>query len=463
MKFGKQKAKDAPAENAPAENPDKKAGKNNKANKDAKAGKGFKRLSSVAINQTLVVILSGVLATALVYFLAVTPAANQQARQARVLEADTAQQRFNQYLSGLQAQVAAVANQRYISDALSDQGPSAELASIVQSALPGASQVYLFGYGNVPRTADSSGLLGFAGLELARRAENGQSLLPDAFPRDNTWYLQFAAPIRHPVSNAVVGSVLAVYDASLVRPLLTVSNQALSGQLSLVQTASGTERTVISAGTGSGPAESRTLLNPDWSIVYQSARSPEPALSLILLGLFIGVPALAAAIVVWLLLGNAQRSIRQDVTGLIQWAHKAFSGERVKPPAFRWDLVGSTGEVLSRLAQVVERRVAKAGENARPKAAPAKTAGKKGKGEEPLFQDKKLPDIDMLDGDEDVLGFGGSPLFDEDIPEVEETTLPSVSVAAEIFRAYDIRGIVGETLSAEVVEVIGRAIGSEAV
>src|SRR3990170_3856982 len=36
------------------------------------------------------------------------------------------------------------------------------------------------------------------------------------------------------------------------------------------------------------------------------------------------------------------------------------------------------------------------------------------------------------------------------------------SLPPEIFKAYDIRGIVGKTLTAEVVEAIGHAIGSEA-
>ncbi|MCK0105892.1 phosphomannomutase/phosphoglucomutase [Marinobacter sp. S0848L] len=40
--------------------------------------------------------------------------------------------------------------------------------------------------------------------------------------------------------------------------------------------------------------------------------------------------------------------------------------------------------------------------------------------------------------------------------------MPDIQVEAEIFRAYDIRGIVGETLSAGIVEIIGQAIGSEA-
>ena len=163
-------------------------------------------------------------------------------------------------------------------------------------------------------------------------------------------------------------------------------------------------------------------------------------------------------------MGGAQRGIRQDVTALIQWSHKVFGGERVKLPTFRWDMVASTGEVLFRLSQMVDKRLAKAAESAKPQQVAAGARKPASGEEEPLFQDKDMPDIDMLDGDEDVLGFGSGDdaLFDEDIPEVVEAELPSVDVAAEIFRAYDIRGIVGETLSPEVVRVIGRAIGSEA-
>ncbi len=248
--------------------------------------------------------------------------------------------------------------------------------------------------------------------------------------------------------------------------MLAVSNPQLGGgQLSLVQSVSGASRTVASAGNGSGPELSRTLINPDWSVRYQPASAPVAPVSTILLAILVGgVPALVAAVLVWMLLGNAQRGIRQDVTALIQWAHKVFGGERMKLPALRWDMVASTGEVLFRLSQMVEKRVAKAAEAAAPKAAPARRKAATAE-DEPLFQDKDMPDIDMLDGDEDVLGFGGSEdsLFDEDIPEVAEAEVPSVQINPEIFRAYDIRGgIVGQTLSAEVVEVIGRAIGSEA-
>ncbi len=46
---------------------------------------------------------------------------------------------------------------------------------------------------------------------------------------------------------------------------------------------------------------------------------------------------------------------------------------------------------------------------------------------------------------------------------MKETPEPTVALSPDIFRAYDIRGIVGDTLSADAVQLIGRAIGSEAV
>lgn len=461
MKFAKKKTNASSGD----EQPDKKPGKKQKPSKTSKeaAGSGLKKLGSVGLNQSLVVLVAGVVAVVLAHFLVVVPAGEARYEAASAMEVDTAQRRLNQSLTTLQEQVRAVANQRYAALALAERSDLANLAGQLQTALPGSAQVFVFPYREVPRTGNGDTLLGFAGLELARRAENGQNLLPDAFPRDNQWYLQFAAAVRHPTSNAVVGSVLAVFEASHIRPMLAVSNLQLGGQLSLVQSVSGASRTVASAGNGSGPELSRTLINPDWSVRYQPASAPVAPVSTILLAILVGVPALVAAVLVWMLLGNAQRGIRQDVTALIQWAHKVFGGERMKLPALRWDMVASTGEVLFRLSQMVEKRVAKAAESAAPKAAPARRKAATAE-DEPLFQDKDMPDIDMLDGDEDVLGFGGSEdsLFDEDIPEVAEAEVPAVQINPEIFRAYDIRGIVGQTLSAEVVEVIGRAIGSEA-
>lgn len=66
--------------------------------------------------------------------------------------------------------------------------------------------------------------------------------------------------------------------------------------------------------------------------------------------------------------------------------------------------------------------------------------------------DEDILDIDILD-DEDPFDMGGDPQ-----PAVAIPALPD-----EIFRAYDIRGVVGETLSEENIYWLGRAIGSDSI
>ena len=457
MKFGKKKSKESAQDQTPEQSPVEQSSKSQEP-----VAKRGRRLGSVALQQALAVLLAGVVAVLAVYFLSVMPAAEKRHEASRQVEADSAQQRLNRYFTAQQDQVQAIANQPHLLRGLAGDTGTEALASQLQTALPGASSVFVFPYGDIPRAGNNGSLLGFAGAELARRAEKGLPLQPDAFPRDGVWYIQFAAPVRNPVSNAVVGTVLAVFDADILQPMLTVANGRLGGQLALVQTISGSSGTVASAGNGNGPSETRTLTNPDWSVVYQAASAPEPVVSPMALALLIGIPALLAAVLVWMLLAAAQRSIREDMSALIQWAHKAFVGERLRLPALHWDTVASAGEVLHRLSLAVDSRVNKAGENGNGK--PARASALASDSAAPMFQDD-IPDVDMMDGDEDVLGFGDAPmfddeLFDEDEPVLAETT--QVDVRPEIFRAYDIRGIGGDNLTEDVVEVIGRAIGSEA-
>jgi len=456
MKLGKKKAADASV--------DEKSAKKENART---AGPRLKRLSSVAMNQSLVVVLAGMIAVALLHFLVVQPSAQARFASLKALEADAAALRLNQYFDQVQKSINGLATQPHVIQALNSRNdiPVTELQ--LANFLPAIEEVHLFPYRDIPRASTGDGLLGFSGLELARRAETGQRLFPDAFPRDNRWFVQIAAPVRNPTSNAVIGSLLIIFDTGQIQPLLKVVNASLGGELALVQTVSGASRTVVSNGSGSGSAESRRLTNPDWTVAYTPAKVSAAPVGTVMIAILVGAPALIAAIIIWVLLGGAQKGLRQDVTALIQWAHKVFGGERVKLPTFRWDMVASAGEVLFRLSQVVDKRVAKAGETAKPKPA---SSGKSGAGaskgsDEPLFQDKDMPDIDMLDGDEDVLGFGtgDDTVFGSgDTPDVEEVGLPQVELSRDIFRAYDIRGIVGETLTAEGVQVIGRAIGSEA-
>lgn len=461
MKLGKKKAAEAPVDEQPAGKADKKT------KTRAPASSKLKHLGSTALKQALVVMAAGVVAVVLVQFLVLQPAADKRVSAWQTIEADAAAQRINQYLALMQQSVNGLATQPHVVDTLMERSDTGAVEQKLATALPGVQAAFLFPYRQIPRTG--SGVLGFAGLELARRAESSQSLHPDAFPRESRWYMQMAAPVRNPASKAVVGSLLVVFDASLLQPLLSVVNTRLGGELALIQTVSGASRTFVTKGDGAGATatETRALANPDWTVSYKPGVLPEPSINILLVALLVGLPALIAAILVWVLLIGAQKNLRREVTSLVQWAHKVFGGERQKLPTFQWDLVASAAEVLYRLSQVMDKRLTKAAEAARPKPMKGAKAAEAADGE-PLFQDKELSDIDMLDGDEDVLGFGSgnndSSFFaGGEMPGVDEVDESDVEMSPDIFRAYDIRGIVGETLTSPIVERIGVAIGSEAI
>ena len=61
-----------------------------------------------------------------------------------------------------------------------------------------------------------------------------------------------------------------------------------------------------------------------------------------------------------------------------------------------------------------------------------------------------------------VDGIGSDLLFDENALDIARVDGGEKTVSPEIFRAYDIRGIVGESLTADIAYEIGRATGSEA-
>lgn len=462
MKLGKKKTPDSQApDHSEDAKPSMRAKKTSaKSDKDAGSANRMRTLGSVALSQALIVVVATALALALVFFLILQPASEQQFEVTAQAAADNAASRVNGYLSLLQQSVQGLATQPGLVDTVSSGGDLLQAARQLQNSLPGVAAVYLFPRRAIPRSATNDPMLGFAGLELARKAETGRPLFPDAFPRDNRWFIHLAAPVKMSGDNPVAGTLLMVFDATSLQSLL--AGRQNNGALALRQTVSGTTSILLSQGSGGGEPRVVTLKNPDWSIAYTPAGQAKMPINILLAALLLAVPLLVAAIVVWVLLNSARRSLRQDTTLVIEWAHKAYSGERSKLPALHWDAVASIAEVLYRLSQVVEKRVSKAGEGARPAAAGKKRPTAEA---EPLFQAKDLPDVDMLDGDEDVLGFGAvsaEPLFGADaLPDVEELD-QAPELSADIFRAYDIRGIVDETLTEAGVELIGRAIGSEA-
>lgn len=453
MKLGNKKTTEDVA-TVPADKPGKKA-------KQPAPGGSHKNLAAIVVQQVLIVLVAGIAAAAMLYLLVIRPASVQSHSAQAQMVIDNAVARVEQRLSVLTTLVDGYATRPMVRQAVgTDRQLINGMESGFSSLLPQVTSVFLFPYGEIPVRADAAGSLGFASLDLAGRAESTRPLAPDAFPRDGKWYIQIAAPVKNATSSAVEGTLLVIMDASALASALQPKSLGVPGKLSLILTVNGQQQTVLSRGNGSEPAITRSLSAANWTLAYAPAADSAPVVNPVMAMLVVLVPILLAAILIWVLMLRAQRDIRRDIADLIQWAHKAFGGDRVRVPALRWDMVSSVGEVLQRLAQAVDKRLAKASVEPRG-------AARKGSAEpapaEPMFQEGDALDIDMLDSDEDVLGFGNHGGEGGSGFQVDEAPAPAVQMPASIFRAYDIRGVVGDTLTPELVMVIGQAIGSEAI
>ncbi|MFW5823634.1 MAG: phosphomannomutase/phosphoglucomutase [Marinobacter sp.] len=463
MKFGKKKG-----EAGAAEKPAKAAPENKKAAEKSARGKQppkeangpagkVRKLSSVALTQALVVLVAGLVVAAALHLLVLQPAQQDWQQQRAQSDARAAADQLEQRIAVLQSMTGGLGTQSSVRQALDQQSDARELAGELQGLMPEIRRVFLFPYGSIPRRSGNQAGLGFATLDLARRVESGRQAYPDAIPGDSGWLVQTAARIRNPSTEVVEGTLVIQFEASVLGDVLAGG----PGRGTLVQSVGGQSRNVTSGGEGAGPELSQSLSVPDWSLRFQPRQVPPPLEPAFALGLVV-IGFVAAAGIIWLVLSSAQSGLRKEATRLVQWANKAFAGDRAGPPQLRWELTAMLADVLHRLSRAVEKRVegrarktpapAARGGADRPAAEPA--------ADEPLFQERDMPDIDMLDGDEDVLGFGESPAGN--IPQVSETRAPKAEVSPAIFRAYDIRGIVGETLTPEVVREIGQSIGSEA-
>lgn len=139
MKFGKKKSKESAQDQTPEQSPVEQSSKSQEP-----VAKRGRRLGSVALQQALAVLLAGVVAVLAVYFLSVMPAAEKRHEASRQVEADSAQQRLNQYFTAQQEQVQAIANQPHVLRGLAGDTGTEALASQLQTALPGASSVFVF-------------------------------------------------------------------------------------------------------------------------------------------------------------------------------------------------------------------------------------------------------------------------------------------------------------------------------
>jgi len=377
----------------------------------------------------LLVLLILALATApVIYLLAQQQQASAQART------EAAAQRLAARVAGLMQARQGVLSGATIDSRIARQLLDEDQAGLDQSAqrikqlLPDSLRVRLLPKGWDRLDSDSTPPFSYASLDILRRAERSGQATPAEVHLAGTpdQHVALAAPVISQSDGAVIGVLHAAFPFSLVQQ--AAADLHAPGGLELQQMVKQSPLTLVSAGTPSGtPGEAVPVEGTIWRVAY--------AVPGLVFGseqqlLVLGIVVLAGLLMVGVLLfqgrhfKQAMRADLESMFGLVEGLREGAVG-RVNPP--RLEEFGHVFGLIRQVWQQASRSPASA--------APTRRA---------VASD--MPKLTLPD-----------EASQEESLQPVTTELPS-----SIFRAYDIRGVVGETLTEDIVYQIGRAIGSEA-
>lgn len=311
---------------------------------------------------------------------------------------------------------------------------------------------------------DTQGVLpvSFATLDMLNKVVQGEGVAPEARKVGERWLIYSAAPVRAGADQPVLGTLLLAFDMQRLLDALPVL-PAEAGQI------------VLSQQFGSGPAQvflQRGQADGDkpqgfdtgfagWKLEFTpgAGLKTSPSIVLLLLALVIA----GAGVLLGLHRNERvlQRRICADARQLDQLLQELSRGKAVKPFGLSLPALSGLAQALARVslrsqpqAVPVQATSEQHGANITQDSTSPAVVASRTDWTDPLFQDTDILDIDLLDENQDFLR-SEHPLA-MNSPASVAPILPDT-----IFRAYDIRGVVGDTLSAETAYWIGRAIGSE--
>ena len=241
----------------------------------------------------------------------------------------------------------------------------------------------------------------------------------------------------------VVGVLAIALSTEIVQTLFQPSYSA-EGYIELQQ-GSNTVTALASQGDRKWrqgqPLFNRAVANSHWRIAYWPVKTEASQSYLVALGI-----VLSLVLLMWLFRERSHRFVLLHDLGVLkdQLADLSQSQLKAKYPTVIPEMDPIVDEI-KRLGQTL----------------PIAQKSKKPEVETAAQDETSVNEV-ITEGDNNMLDFPSSTKADEEPATLELTEVAPVEIVPSIFKAYDIRGIVGETINAQIVKVIGQAIGSEA-
>ncbi len=417
-------------------------------------------------------VISLAIAAALLYSLVINGSNRQLTSTVYQSHADTYAGYFNQKVGQLQNHLLHISQQTSTRDALQNFNPESLLAirDELTRNIPDLININLLPFGSAKLSADKN-LLSFREIDMINNAEVGARVPAEVDTSRDIPVLRLVQAVKAENTDAVVGVILASFS------LDALSNQlerfdAQYGSIKLIQSFRGNSRTIIQRGEPFNDEQlvlSVELNNPNWRLQFQPSvqLAQENTLSRAAFWAPLAFAFFAICLSILVAYVRLRQSVRNDAVTLVSYCRSLIERSHEKTPRFSLSLFGSMAKTLeySQRENVLDDNARFARKRAEQKQA-EQSAEVREQNQEAL--NAEILDDDILDLD--LVGFeaeAGEPAADEQPAETptEQVIKPDVPlkpVPAGIFRAYDIRGIVDETLDTDIAYRIGQAVGTEA-
>ncbi|HMU91149.1 MAG TPA: phosphomannomutase/phosphoglucomutase [Pseudomonadales bacterium] len=400
----------------------------------------------------------------------IEPIARQQGRLVSEQVAGRYQQAINQTLHGLQQSAQQLAQQPQLISALqaNDAAMLEQLSGQGCQLLPLCERVIVVPLGQAleQNQHQPQAAIGFALLEMIHRSEAGEAVAPQLHPQPQRPQLHLVEAVVDPATRQRLGTVVVSQDPRLLNQALSRIDADL-GKVVLRQRIPGvTEQKLLEQGNDAG-GERLTLptSNPLWQLDFSGtpASVASAALRWLLHEVMAGVALLlllGTLLIDWL----RGRQLVGDATTFERLLMERFASHAAATPRFSLPLFTTLATVMSRLFAEQQRTQPASAEPPRQSVTSEPATAVAVPADETLLSSAALQ-VGLLDNGDKTAAVRARPAASRHpaTPPARPATTPLLAApAAEIFRAYDIRGKVGENLSADDVRLIGQAIGSEA-
>jgi phosphomannomutase/phosphoglucomutase len=306
--------------------------------------------------------------------------------------------------------------------------------------------------------------ISFATLDMLNKAAKGEAPAPEARKVGEKWLIYSAAPLRTAADAPVTGTLLMAYDPQRLLSALP-ETPADVGEVELSQQfGNAPAQSFLKRGQSEeGHAVTFDTGYPNWKLSFRAGPALESSTPWLMLILAAFVAMVSVALGIYLNETRLKRRVATDARQLEQLLQELSGGKAVKSFGLSLPALNGLAQSLARFSlrnqpttqvKATTSTGSTASGQLNHSATAQEIATAEGAWTDPLFQNTDILDIDLFDEQPDLTN-------SEHSKAMNSLTSSAPDFPESIFRAYDIRGIVGKTLSAETAYWIGRAVGAQ--